>query len=94
MVEIRAKAAERVLSNALSVRDTRKLVAEILEQHEGEKPKTKGKTIEQYQEVKQSLSKLAVKQLKSTQLRSLKKTIENKLKEIDSILENDDKSES
>ena len=94
VVEIRAKAAERVLSNALSVRDTRKLVAEILEQHEGEKPKTKGKTIEQYQEVKQSLSKLAVKQLKSTQLRSLKKTMENKLKEIDSILENDDKSES
>ena len=39
VVEIRAKAVEHVLSNALSVRDTRKLVTEILEQHEREKNK-------------------------------------------------------
>ena len=89
-LEIRAKAIERVLSNALSVRDTRKLVAEILSQHKGEKPKSQGKTKEQYQEVKQSLSKLAVKQLKTTQLKSLKKAMEKKLAEIESLLENSD----
>ena len=89
-LEIRAKAIERVLSNALSVRDTRKLVAEILSQHKGEKTKSQGKTKEQYQEVKQSLSKLAVKQLKTTQLKSLKKAMEKKLAEIESLLENSD----
>ena len=94
VLEIRAKAVERVLSNALSVRDTRKLVAEILSQYGGEKPKSKGKTNEQYQEVKQSLSKLAVKQLKNTQLKSLKKTIEKKLEEIDSLLENSERIRS
>ena len=94
VVEIRAKAIEHVLSHALSVRDTRKLVTEILEQHEREKPKSSGKTIEDYQEVKQSLSKLAVKHLKKTQLRSLRKVIEKKLKEIDSMLEKDDSSGS
>jgi ParB family chromosome partitioning protein len=87
-IEIRTKAVERVLSDALSVKDTRKLVAEILSQHEGEKSKPKEKTSEQYQQVKQSLSKLAVKQLKSTQLKSLKKAMEKKLEEIDSLLEN------
>ena len=94
VLEIRAKAVERVLSNALSVRDTRKLVAEILSQYEGEKPKPKEKTNEQYQEVKQSLSKLAVKQLKSTQLKSLKKAMEKKLEEIDSLLENSERIRS
>ena len=94
VVEIRAKAVEHVLSNALSVRDTRRLVTEILEQHEREKTKSSGKTIEEYQEVKQSLSKLAVKHLKTTQLRSLRKVIEKKLKEIDSMLEKDNSSGS
>ncbi len=94
IVEIRTKAVEHVLSNALSVRDTRRLVTEILEQHEREKPKSNGKTIEEYQEVKQSLSKLAVKRLKNTQLRSLRKVIEKKLKEIDSMLEKDDRAQN
>lgn len=95
VVEIRAKAIERVLSEALSVRDTRKLVAEILEEHGEGKSKTNVATIEKYQEVKQGLSKLAVKQLKTTQLKSLKKAMEKKLEEIDSLLDKDDnKTES
>ncbi len=87
-LEIRSKAIERVLNEALSVRDTRKFVAELLEEHGTAKPKTKTKekTIDRYQEVKEGLSKLSVKQLKANHLKSLKKAMEKKMREIDSIL--------
>ena len=87
-LEIRTQAVERVLKEALSVRDTRKFVTELLEKHGIKKPKTetKEKTIDRYQEVKQGLSKLSVKQLKANHLKSLKKAMEKKMREIDSIL--------
>ncbi len=87
-LEIRSKAIERVLNEALSVRDTRKFVAELLEEHGTTKPKTKTKekTIDRYQEVKEGLSKLSVKQLKANHLKSLKKAMEKKMREIDSLL--------
>ncbi|MEO0924549.1 MAG: hypothetical protein AAFY63_01610 [Cyanobacteria bacterium J06643_13] len=86
--EIRTKAVERVLKEALSVRDTRKFVTELLEEHGTKKPKTetKEKTIDRYQEVKQGLSKLSVKQLNANHLKSLRKAMEKKMREIDSIL--------
>lgn len=87
-LEIRSKAIERVLNETLSVRDTRKFVTELLEKHGKTKLKTKSKseTIDRYQEVKQGLSKLSVKQLKANHLKSLKKAMEKKMLEIDSIL--------
>lgn len=87
-LEIRSKAIERVLNETLSVRDTRKFVTELLEKHGKTKLKTKSKseTIDRYQELKQGLSKLSVKQLKANHLKSLKKAMEKKMLEIDFIL--------
>lgn len=87
-LKIRTKAVERVLNEAFSVRDTRKFVTELLEIHGTKKAKTESreKTIDRYQEVKEGLSKLSVKQLKANHLKSLKKTMEKKMREIDSIL--------
>ena len=49
-LQIRTKAVERVLKEALSVRDTRKFVAELLEEHgtKKPKPKTKEKTLDRH----------------------------------------------
>ena len=94
--EIRSKAIERVLSEALSVRKTRKLVTELLEEQGTTKPKTKSnlETIERYKEVKQELSKLSVKQLKTNHLKSLKKAMEKKILEIDSLLAKEESATS
>lgn len=91
-LEIRSIAIERVINEALSVRDTRKFVTELLEKHGKTKLKTKSKseTIDRYQEIKQGLSKLSVKQLKANHLKSLKKAMEKKMLEIDSILAKDE----
>ncbi len=83
---IRTQAVERVLRESLSVRDTRRLVAEILEEQVTKKTKSKEKSTERYQQVKQDLSKLSVRQLKTSHLKSLKKAMEKKLSEIDSLL--------
>lgn len=83
---IRTQAVERVLKESLSVRDTRRLVAEILEEQVTKKTKSKEKSTERYQQVKQDLSKLSVRQLKTSHLKSLKKAMEKKLSEIDSLL--------
>lgn len=83
---IRTQAVERVLEKSLSVRDTRRLVAEILEEQVTQKTKSKEKSTERYQQVKQDLSKLSVRQLKTSHLKSLKKAMEKKLSEIDSLL--------
>ena len=83
---IRTQAVERVLRESLSVRDTRRLVAEILEEQVTKKTKSKEKSTERYQQVKQDLSKLSVRQLKTSHLKSLKKAMEKNLSEIDSLL--------
>ncbi len=83
---IRTQAVERVLKESLSVRDTRKLVTEILEEQGTKKTKSKEKSTERYLQVKQDLSKLSVRQLKPSHLKSLKKAMEKKLSEIDALL--------
>ncbi len=89
-MQIRLDATHKVIQENLNESHTRKMVSNIIQERSKLDRNTDdiSEIKEVYQNTKQNLNKLLIKELKPRQLKSLKKIMEQKLIEIERQLEN------
>ncbi len=87
--QTRLEATKKVIQENLNETDTRKMVSEIIRERSKSKksPVDTSHAVEVYQTTFESLNKLSINQLKTRQLKSLKRIMEQKLAAIESKLD-------